>query len=220
MAVQNQYGLGYSPLSTKYATDFAWKYESVANKEVGLYGIVVDDEKRILSAEYAARAKYHMENFVNRLIADNTIGKLWRITVDDQMVRTIQDDRTNLMEDAENCYINNGTQYIKGVRFNIDMDLISKNNSSRMYNGQVRARIAMTVSVGPSSIRQVIEDSVEYINSTAWALDYHALEGAVGDVVLTVDDITILPDPSFDYDNNVIALYDILMCVIPMRADE
>ena len=56
MAVQNQYGLGYSPLSTKYAADYAWKHESVANKEVGLYGIVVDEEKRILSAEYAARS--------------------------------------------------------------------------------------------------------------------------------------------------------------------
>lgn len=219
MAVQNQYGLGYSPLSTKYAADYAWKHESVANKEVGLYGIVVDEEKRILSAEYAARAKYHMETFVNRLIADNTIGKLWRITVDDQMVRTIQNDRTNLLEDAENCYINNGTQFIKGVRFNIDMDLISKANSSRMYNGQIRARIAMTVAVGPSSVRQVIEDNVEYINSTAYALDYVPLADAIGDVVLTIDDITILPDAAFDYDNNVIALYDILMCTIPLRDD-
>ena len=135
------------------------------------------------------------------------------------MVHAIQNDRTNLLEDAENCYINNGTQFIKGVRFNIDMDLISKANSSRMYNGQIRARIAMTVAVGPSSVRQVIEDNVEYINSTAYALDYVPLADAIGDVVLTIDDITILPDAAFDYDNNVIALYDILMCTIPLRDD-
>ncbi len=215
MALQNQYGLGYSPLSIKNVKDYAYTEESVANKEVGLYGIVTDDEKNIVSAEYVARCKYHMESFVHRLISDNTIGKLYKLTVDDNLVRTIQNDATNLLEDSD-IYINNGTQLIKGVRFNIDLDLMTKVRSTLKYNGPIDARIVMTVQIGSFSVRQVINDSIEAINSTAYALDYTGLERATGDLILTLDEFTIIPPADFDYDDNVLALYDILMAIIPM----
>ena len=225
MAIQNQYGLGFSPLSTKYVKEYAYDQESVANKEVGLYGIVNGEDRNIISADYVARSKAQMESFVNRMIADNTIGKIWKITVDDGLVRTINNNTTNLLEDS-NCFINNGTQLLKGVRFNIDLDLITKAGSALQYNGNIDVAIIMTLSVGAYSVRQAIEykeDGTPYniadINSTAFALDYTGIERAVGDVVLTFDSIVIKPSDSFDYDVNTLALYDILVATIPMASN-
>ena len=218
MALQNQYGLGYSPLSIKNAPDYAYVEESVANKEVGLYGIVVDEDKRVMSAQYVARSKYQLESFVNRLVGDNTIGKLWKITPDDMLVRTIQNSDTNLVETLED-QINNGTNRIKGVRFSIDLDWIVKTRSALKYTGTINVKIGMTLRIGTFSVRQIIRDNITTVNTTAYALDYTGLERAVGDVILTIDEITIVPPDNFDFDENVLALYDILMCTIPMSGE-
>lgn len=220
MALQNQYGLGYSPLSIKNVQDYAYTQESVANKDVGLYGIVTDDDKNIMSVDYVTRVKFQLDHFVNRLIADNTIGRLYKIAVDDGLVRTIQNNSTDLLEDVELDPINFGYIYIKGVRFNIDLDWIVKHRSTLKYNGSIRAKIIMRISIGSSSVRQIINDTVVNINSTAYALDYTGLESARGDVVLTIESITIIPPDDFDYDENVLALYDILLAVIPVNTDE
>ena len=226
MALQNQYGLGYSPLSIKYVPDNASTQESVANKEVGMYGIVVDDDRHIMSIDYATREKYQMQYFINRLIADNTIGRLYKLLVDDQLVRTIQNDNTNLLEDGENLFINHGYNYIKGVRFNFDLDWLVKDNHNLRYNLEsanhepIRIKIVMRISIGVESVRQIINDTITNINCTAYALDYTGLERASGDVILTFDSITIIPPPNFDYDENVLALYDILLAVIPDNTHE
>ena len=174
MALQNQYGLGYSPLSIKHVNDFAFNQESVANKEVGLYGIVTDEDLRIMSAEYVARTKYQLDKFVNRLISDNTIGKVWKLTMDDMLVRTIQDDTTNWLEDAElaDVQIQYGTSRVRGLRFNIDLDWIAKSRSALKYNGSINVRIGMTVRIGTFSVHRTIEDTIDGINSTAYAMDY------------------------------------------------
>jgi len=215
MALQNEYGLGYSPLSVKYVKDYANVQESVTNKEVGLYGIVVDEDKNIMSVDYITRVKMQLQYFTNRLIADNTIGRLYKLVVDDQLVRTIQNDNTNLLEDGENLFINNGYTYIKGVRFNFDLDWIVKNRNVLKYNGEIRVKIVMRISIGSHSVRQIINDTITNVNSTAYALDYTGLESASGDVILTFESITIVPPADFDYDENVLALYDILVAVIP-----
>ena len=221
MALQNQYGLGFSPLSIKYVSDHAFEQEAVANKEVGLYGIVVDEDRHAVSAQYVARSKYQMDTFVNRLIADNTIGRLYKLTVDDQLVRTIQDNTTNLLEgtNPDNVTINYGVNYIKGVRFNIDLDWVVKNRSALAYNGTIKAEIVMKLQIGSYSKYMTITDTIPIINSTAYALDYTGLDDAVGDVILTLESITIKADDDFDYDENILALYDILLAVIPMRVE-
>ena len=218
MALQNQYGLGYSPLSIKHVQDYAFKEESVANKEVGLYGIVSDDDLRIMSAQYVARTKYQMDTFVNRLISDNTIGKVWKLTMDDMLVRTIQDDTTNWLEDAvpSDVQIDYGTKRIRGLRFNVDLDWIAKTRSALKYNGSINVRIGMTVRIGTFSVHRIIEDTIDGINSTAYAMDYTGLERAVGDLYVVFDEFTIIPEVTFDYDENVLALYDVLVCAIPI----
>lgn len=216
MALQTRYGLGYSPLSIKNAKEYAYEEESVANKDVGMYGIVVDGDKNVVSAEYVARSKAQLNAFVNRLIADNTIGKLWKLTVDNNLVRTITEDSGNLIEDAEGLEINHGTARIKGVRFNIDLDFITKERSMLKYNGEIRANIMMTIKIGSYSKTQIINDTIVNINSTAYALDYTGLEDATGDVILTFESFEIIAPTGFDYGVNTLALYDVLVDVIPM----
>ena len=214
MAIQDQYGLGFSSLDIKYGREYGAKEENVANKEVGLHGNIVDDDKNILSATYATRNKYQMETFANRLVADNTIGKMYKLTVDDLLVRTIQDNATNLLEGSD-IFVNNGTNRIKGVRFNFDLDWIAKNRAALKYNADISAQIIMNIAIGAFSKRQVISDTITNINSTAYALDYSGLDDATGDVILTLNSITIVPPDDFDYDDNVLALYDILLAIIP-----
>ena len=216
MALQTRYGLGYSPLSIKNAKEYAYEEESVANKDVGMYGIVVDSDKNVVSAEYVARSKAQLNAFVNRLIADNTIGKLWKLTVDNNLVRTITEGSGNLIEDVEGLEINHGTARIKGVRFNIDLDFITKERSMLKYNGEIRANIMMTIKIGSYSKTQIVNDSIVNINSTAYALDYTGLEDATGDVILTFDSFEIIAPTGFDYGINTLALYDVLVDVIPM----
>ena len=216
MALQTRYGLGFSPLSIKNVKEWAFNEESVANKDVGMYGIVVGDDKNVVSAEYVARSKAQLDTFVNRLIADNTIGKLWKLTVDNELVRIITESSGNLIEDAENLEINNGTARIKGVRFNIDLDFITKERSMLKYNGEIRANIMMTIKIGSYSKVQIINDTVVNINSTAYALDYTGLEDATGDVILAFESFEIIPPTGFDFDVNTLALYDVLIATIPM----
>ena len=216
MALQTRYGLGFSPLSIKNVKEWAFNEESVANKDVGMYGIVVGDEKNVVSAEYVARSKAQLDTFVNRLIADNTIGKLWKLTVDNELVRIITESSGNLIEDAENLEINNGTARIKGVRFNIDLDFITKDRSMLKYNGEIRANIMMAIKIGSYSKTQIINDTIVNINSTAYALDYTGLEDATGDVILTFESFEIIPPTGFDFDVNTLALYDVLIANIPM----
>jgi len=214
MALQNQYGLGYSPLSIKYTKENAYVQESVANKEVGLYGIVVNEDRDVVSAQYVARSKYQMETFVNRLIADNTIGRIYKILVDDQIVRTIHAANVNLLEDAD-ISINNGTIFIKGVRFNFDLDWIVKNYSALAYNGDIYIKIVMRINIGSAFNRLIINDTINHINSKAYALDYTGLDERAGDVILSIESIEIIPPSGFDFDVNILSLYDILMAVIP-----
>ena len=219
MALQNQYGLGYSPLSIKYIKENAYKQESVANKEVGLYGIVVDEDRNVVSAQYVARSKYQMESFVNRLIADNTIGRLYKILIDDQIVRTISGPNINLLEDADLDPINNGSNFIKGVRFSFDMDWVVKSYSALAYSGDIRVKIVMRINIGPTYNRLIINDTLNHINTKAYPIDYTGLDERAGDVILTIDSIEVIPPDGFDFDENILCLYDILLAVIPMHGN-
>ena len=106
MTTQQNYGLGFSPLSIKNAKSHGFVEEIVANKQVGMYGIIVDSAKHVVSHEYLARTKNHLNSFVTRLLQDNTLGKLYKITVNDELVTIIENGETNLVEGA-NIFVNN-----------------------------------------------------------------------------------------------------------------
>lgn len=213
MATQTKYGLGFSPLSMRYAKENAFVQEMVADKNVGMFGIVVDNEKNIVSHEYLARTKVHLDNFITRLVQDNTLGKLYKIRAHEYLVTMITDRSTDLIDGAD-IFIPNGDTKIKGIRFNFDIDVYDPSASALIHYKNIDIVINMELCVGPSSKTISIRNSLAYINTTAYALDYSGLEGETGDVVLKIKNIFIVPGDDFDFNVNKIALYDILVCSI------
>lgn len=213
MTTQQNYGLGFSPLSIKNAKSHGFVEEIVANKQVGMYGIIVDSAKHVVSHEYLARTKNHLNSFVTRLLQDNTLGKLYKITVNDELVTIIENGETNLVEGA-NIFVNNGDTRFYGVRFNLDADIFAPATSALVHFKDVMVNITMTLKIGALSKTLFISDPLLSINTTAYPIDYSGLEDATGDVILTIDNITIVPGATYDYDKYKLALYDILFVVV------
>ena len=212
MAKQTKYGLGFSPLSMKNAKSHGFADEMVANKEVGMYGIATAPNKDIVSHEYMARTKYHLNSFVTRLIQDNTLGRLYKITVNDYFVTMITNGTTNLVQDST-VFINNGKKEMKGVRFNFDLDIFAPSSSALVHFTDVQVRIVMTLKRGSQSKQLTIEESILAINTTAYPIDFSGITDS-NDIILTIDEITIIPGDSYDYNQYKMALYDILFVVV------
>lgn len=212
MAKQTKYGLGFSPLSMKNAKEYGFDDEMVANKEVGMYGIAAGANKDIVSHEYMARTKYHLDNFVTRLMQDNTLGRLYKITVGNEFATIIKDGTTNLVADS-NIFINNGSNEFKGVRFNFDLDIFAPSTSALVHFKDVKVNITMTLKKGSQSKKLTINEPVLSINTTAYHIDLSDMT-ASGDILLFIDSIVIVPGESYDYANYKMALYDILFVLV------
>ena len=105
LAVQTKYGLGFSPLSMKNGKQYGFKEEMVANKELGMFGLMMDDEMNIVSHEYLVRAKAQLDTFVNYLIQCNSLGKLYKLSVADYFGTLIQNNTTELIGDTDTVTI-------------------------------------------------------------------------------------------------------------------
>ena len=210
---QKAYGLGFSPLSFKNAKSYGFNEEIVANKDVGMYGVIADDSKNVISHEYLARTKYHLNSFTTRLLQDSTVGKLYKITIGDSLATRITNNTTDLI-DGSLIKINNGTKRMRGVRFNFDIDIFAPVNSALIHFKEISILIKMTLRVGAMSKQLTIEDSALAINTTAYHIDFSGLEDATGDVELQIDSVIIKPPSDFDYSHYRIMLYDILFVVI------
>lgn len=214
MAKQTKYGLGFSALSMKNAKQYGFVEEMVVDKNTGMHGIIVDSAKNVVSHEYLARTKYQLNTFVTRALQDNTIGKLYKITLNDYLVSMITNNSTNLITSDSNIAINNGATRMKGLRFNFDMDIFTPSNSSLFHFTDINIEIGMTLKIGSTSKNMKIDESLLAINTTAYAIDYSGLENATGDVTITINSIIVKPVDSFDYSKYKIALYDVLLIVI------
>ena len=84
---KNLYGLGFSPLSVGNK-DHAFPEELMSQKETGTFAIMGADGYMV-SSEYLGRTKAHIESFANRMVADNTLGKIYKMTLDENLVRTV-----------------------------------------------------------------------------------------------------------------------------------
>lgn len=213
MTTQQNYGLGFSPLSIKNAKSHGFVEEMVANKQVGMYGIITDSAKNVVSHEYLARTKNHLNSFVTRLLQDNTLGKLYKITLNDELVTIVNDGVTNLVE-GSSIFVNNGNVRFYGVRFNFDADIFAPSTSALVHFNDVMVEITMTLKIGSMSKTLQITDPLLAINTTAYPIDYSGLEEETGDVILTIDNITIIPGSTYDYSKYKLALYDVLFVVV------
>lgn len=212
---QKNYGLGFSPLSMSNAKTYGFNEEFVSNKNVGMFGIIADDTKRIVSQEYLIRCKHQLDNFVSRLMQDNTLGRIYKICINEEEKATIiKDNSTNLVFNST-IKVDCGSKAIKGVRFNFDIDIFGKTNASPLVHfNDATIDIEIMMNKGTASKRVTISSPLLSINSTAYALSYEGIDSGVGNTELTISSIIIKPGTSFDYSAYQMTLYDILFEVI------
>src|SRR5574344_2032221 len=94
---QTNYGLGFSPLSMSNKSN-GFEEELVANKEVGLMGILAGPAKNIISHERVLRSKLFYQDFFSQSIKNGLTGNVYRINLDNTGFATvIKNANTNLV---------------------------------------------------------------------------------------------------------------------------
>lgn len=215
MAVQTKYGLGFSPLSMKNGKQYGFEEEMVANKELGMFGLMMDDEMNIVSHEYLVRAKAQLDAFVNYLIQSNSLGKLYKLSVADYFGTLIQNNTTELIADTDTVTIDCGTTKPASLRFNFGLEVFEKETCGLIHYNDIDISMELTVDVNGTTNTFTIEAPYLQINSAAYTVDYGTIpEETSGNVSIKINSVMIKPPAEFDYDTNKLALYDILIAVI------
>lgn len=206
---KRQYGFGFSPLSVNNRTN-GFDEEMVSVKDCGLFGIM-DVNKNVVSGEYLARSRVHLDRFVNRLINDNTVGKLYKITVDDNLVRAVYNEESVL---ANSLIYDYQSVKINAFRFDFDIDLIMKQTSGIIHDKDVKISIDFGITKGTERKTFNVEESMSNINSKAFKVDYSLFSDDRELYIFTIDGIKIIPPETFDSANQAIILHDILLCIM------
>ena len=211
LATQTKYGLGFSPLSMKNAVQYGFQEEMVANKDLGLFGIVVDKDMNIVSHEYLVRCKSQLDAFVNYLIQANALGKLYKLSVADYFGTMITNNSTELIDST--VTIDCGTTKPTSLRFNCGVEVFEKDTCGLVHFNDITIDIGVTVHVGSEQNSFTISAPILQLNSADYAINYGSIVGT-GNTTIDITSMIIKPDESFDYNTNKIALYDTLIAVI------
>ena len=211
---KNLYGFGSSPLSIKNKAN-AMDEEFIGDKDVGLLGIYHVNENStgyIASALYTTRIKNHLTLFLDTCIRDNTIGKVYKININDELIKVVP----YTMNLFDNVVRTESSTAFKSFRFSIDYDYFDKINNVMFKANDVKARIGFVVTRGTESKNYYIEESLENINKKAYKLDYSVFTNQENTNNFTIVFNTmeiILPQ---DYDNKtyLLVIYDILLSLI------
>ena len=208
---KNLYGLGFSPLSI-LNRKHACEEELLANKEVGLIAIN-GTENNIVSAEYLARSKAHLDKFVKICIRDNTIGKIHKIVLDDQLINTIIQ--------TDNFFVNEvnfdlGTEKPLAIRFNMDIDVFEKNTLAQLDPKDISFEIEFKLTKNGESKTYVITESITDINDKAYDLNWNVF-GAYNErdtYSISLDTFIVKVPENFNIETATIVLHDILFAII------
>ena len=215
LATQNKYGLGFSPLSMKNAVIHGFIEEMVANKELGMFGLVMDDDKNIVSHEYLVRCKAQLDAFVNYLIQAQTLGKIYKLSVADYFGTLITNNSTNLIGDADQVSIDCRTTKPSSLRFSFGIEVFEKDTCGLVHFNEITVDIGLTVHVGTESNKFTISAPILQLNSGGYDIKYGSIPAETpGNVSIDIDSVIIKPPGEFDYNTYKIALYDILIAVI------
>ena len=207
---RNLYGLGFSPLSMKNK-DHAFDNEMLANKEVGVFFIKSPDGS-IVSAEHAGRCKKHFEAFMQKCIHENTIGKIYKVNIDDQYIQTVISD-DNLFVNAIEVVLDNK---INAFRFNLDADLLTRADCIAVDPEDVMFEIQFSlIKNGVKKSFYVSENFVD-INTKAFAVDYDTVaEDSVSNSYgFSLDAFTVRVPGGFDETKQSIVIHDVLFALI------
>ena len=169
---RNLYGLGFSPLSIKNKAH-SFNEEMLANKDIGLTAYMMDD--KVISAEFIARVKAHLEQFIDRCIRDNTIGEVYNIRATDDLVMTIQNSGNifdNTVEYTRVGYNNKPNV----MRFDIDFDCFNLEDSVPADISSLRVKIEFTMDINGTSKNYYLDETLKDLAEKAFKLDWEELE--------------------------------------------
>lgn len=165
---KNLYGIGISPLSISNKRD-GLAEELVANKTIGLFGILSESEGPVISAEHISRCKLHLENFINKCTAENTIGKIYKINLNDELVRVITGS-INLFDNE--ILIDCGKNNPFAFRFDIDFDVYAKDTDSHVNLDDIKVKIQFSLKKNEYIKNYFIEEKITDLNKLAYRVDY------------------------------------------------
>ena len=166
---KNLYGIGISPLSISNKRD-GLAEELVANKTIGLFGILSESEGPVISAEHISRCKLHLENFINKCTAENTIGKIYKINLNDELVRVITGS-INLFDNE--ILIDCGKVNPFAFRFDIDFDVYAKDTDSHVDLDDIKVKIQFSLKKNEYIKNYFIEEKITDLNKLAYRVDYY-----------------------------------------------
>ena len=193
---KNLYGLGFSPLSIGNK-DHAFPEELMSQKETGTFAIMGSDGYMI-SSEYIGRTKAHIEAFAERMVSDNTLGKIYKMTLDENLVRTVIDS-DNMMTNG--IVIPHGKDPISSIRFNVGIEYFERATSAAIVTASdIKVEIEFDIVRGPSSKTFLITDYPENTADDKFYLRVHKFK-------------VILPE-SFNKETHTVAVHDILIGVV------
>lgn len=206
------YGLGFSPLSIKNQ-DHAFPQEMLSQKDVGLF-FIKGDNGNIVSAEYIARCKKHLEHFTQKCVNENTIGVIYKVNIDKNFVQTVIND--------DNLFVNSVDipleAPIKAFRFNIDADLISASNSVGVDPKDIVFEIQFSIYKNNEKKSYYVSENFDDINTKVFAVDYNVLAPSVPNVADTyafsLDAFTVRVPVGFDMTAQTIVIHDVLFALI------
>lgn len=203
------YGLGFSPLSMANR-DHAFKEEMLANKEVGIF-FIKTQEGNIVSAEYVARCKKHLESFIQRCIQENTIGKIFKVNIDPSQVQTVISD-DNLFVNSINIPLE---KKISAFRFNIDADLISRAEGIAVDPKDIVFEIQFTLRKNQDSRSYYVSENFDDINKKVFGVDYDQFaDKANNTFAFSLDAFTVRVPNNFDASKQTIVVHDALFALI------
>ena len=138
--LKDLYGVGFSPLSISNKK-YAHEEELMANKEAGLLAIFQKDGS-VISADHLLRCKRHLEQFTQKCINDGTLGKVYKISPNEDLVQNIKSTQ-NLFTDTL-TFNSPGEVDFSFIRFSIDYDCFAKETSAVFDPADIRVQINFT----------------------------------------------------------------------------
>ena len=211
---KNLYGYGTSVLSIRNKKN-AMDEELLGDKDIGLVGIYhIKDEDNgyISSALYTSRVKKHLNEFMDKCIKDNTIGNIYKININDELVKIVPNSM-NLFDNTLTF-----TLYDKpnSFRFGIDFDYFNKLNNTSFKAHDIKIRISFTLTKNSESKNYYIEETAEQINKKAFKFDFSTFidQNDIATYKLTLNTMEITLPVGYDNTTNVFVIYDILTAIV------
>lgn len=229
--LKDLYGIGISPLSIKNKK-YAHDEELMANKEAGLLAIYQQDGS-VISAEHLLRCKRHFELFTQRCINDGTLGKIYKISPDDNLVQTITATK-NIFTDKLTFDSVKKVDF-QYLRFGVDFDCFNKTDSSIIFNpNDIRVQINFTHRIeevpwspsdsfdpetgepipGPEDPNPRksynIEETLPELSRKVYAVDYSWYDGDTAKNSIILNSFDIIVPTGFDPAKIGLVIHDIL----------